>query len=71
LRLSRARWFRYPHADLGFLSRGAGRVRCKDETIVTDGVFSMDGDMAPLPGMLDLVERYDAWLLIDDAHGFA
>ena len=38
--------------------------------VITDAVFSMDGDLAPLPELLALCERYDAWLLLDDAHGF-
>jgi len=38
--------------------------------VVTDAVFSMDGDIAPVPGLLALCERHDAWLLLDDAHGF-
>ena len=38
--------------------------------ILTDAVFSMDGDIAPLPELLALCEQYDAWLLVDDAHGF-
>jgi 8-amino-7-oxononanoate synthase len=45
--------------------RGVGR-----KLVITDAVFSMDGDLAPLPELLDLCERHDAWLLIDDAHGF-
>jgi 8-amino-7-oxononanoate synthase len=68
--LSRATFRRYPHCDLKALERllagsGAGR-----KLIVTDAVFSMDGDLAPVPGLLELAERHDAWLLLDDAHGF-
>jgi len=70
VRLSRARVVRYPHADLGFLSGALAESDARTKLIVTDGVFSMDGDMAPLPGMLDLCEHHDAWLLVDDAHGF-
>jgi 8-amino-7-oxononanoate synthase len=61
---------RYPHADLGFLSGALAESDARTKLIVTDGVFSMDGDMAPLAAMLDLCERHDAWLLVDDAHGF-
>jgi len=70
VRLSGARVVRYPHADLGFLSVALAESGASTKLIVTDGVFSMDGDIAPLPGMLDLCERHDAWLLVDDAHGF-
>jgi 8-amino-7-oxononanoate synthase len=70
VRLSRARVVRYPHADLGFLSEALAGSDARTKLIVTDGVFSMDGDIAPLPAMLDLCERHDAWLLVDDAHGF-
>jgi 8-amino-7-oxononanoate synthase len=69
-RLSRARVVRYPHADLGFLAGALAECDARTKLIVTDGVFSMDGDIAPLPAMLDLCERHDAWLLVDDAHGF-
>jgi 8-amino-7-oxononanoate synthase len=47
------------------VGRGVGR-----KLVITDAVFSMDGDLAPLPELLALCEQYDAWLLIDDAHGF-
>ena len=70
VRLSRARVVRYPHADIGFLSEALAESDATTKLIVTDGVFSMDGDIAPLPAMLDLCERHDAWLLVDDAHGF-
>ncbi len=70
VRLSRARVVRYPHADLGYLSEALAESSSRTKLVVTDGVFSMDGDIAPLPALLDLCERHDAWLLVDDAHGF-
>src|SRR3989475_13186934 len=70
VRLSRARVVRYPHCDLAFLSGALVESDARTKLIVTDGVFSMDGDIAPLPAVLDLCERHDAWLLVDDAHGF-
>jgi 8-amino-7-oxononanoate synthase len=69
-RLSRARVHVYRHIDLDHLAdllRGEGG-RSRRRLIVTDTVFSMDGDMAPLAGLLDLAERFDALLLIDEAH---
>lgn len=67
--LARAQVQRYPHgrADLlePLLARHPGAVKL----IVTDGVFSMDGDVAPLADLLALAERHDAWLVVDDAHG--
>ncbi|MBI3616281.1 MAG: 8-amino-7-oxononanoate synthase [Candidatus Omnitrophica bacterium] len=69
-RLSRAAFRVYPHRDLdrleSALKHRAGRYR--RVLIVTEGVFSMDGDLAPLPGIAELTRRYNAWLLIDDAH---
>ena len=61
---------RYPHGDAAALERLLAASTAKTKLIVTDSVFSMDGDLAPLPLLLLLAERYDAWLVIDDAHGF-
>jgi len=68
--LSRARFRRYPHADLNALERGLAGSRARRKLIVTDAVFSMDGDLADLKALLALAEAYDAWVVIDDAHGF-
>jgi 8-amino-7-oxononanoate synthase len=68
--LSGARLVRYPHKDHAALAlllkkhRGTGRAM-----IVTDGVFSMDGDIAPLLDLADLKKEFDALLMVDDAHG--
>jgi len=69
-RLSRARVVRYPHVDLASLDQALGASEESVKLIATDAVFSMDGDLAPLSGLLELCERHDAWLLVDDAHGF-
>lgn len=61
---------RYPHADLAALEGLLAASTATNKIIVTDAIFSMDGDLAPLPQLLALAERYDAWLVIDDAHGF-
>jgi glycine C-acetyltransferase/8-amino-7-oxononanoate synthase len=71
-RLSRARTVVYPHGDaaaLEALMTGQARLRRGRWLIVTDGVFSMDGDIAPLPALCTLKERFDALLMVDDAHG--
>ena len=68
--LSRATFKRYAHNDLEQLERLLADTKAKRKLIVADAVFSMDGDMAPVPALLALAERYDAWLLLDDAHGF-
>lgn len=69
-RLSRAEVRVYPHADLAALERMLAECRSPTKLVASDAVFSMDGDIAPLPGLLALCERYDAWLALDDAHGF-
>jgi 8-amino-7-oxononanoate synthase len=68
--LSRAKFSRYAHGDLLALERLLAASRAREKMVVVDAVFSMDGDMADLPALLALCERYDAWLLVDDAHGF-
>jgi 8-amino-7-oxononanoate synthase len=68
--LSRATFKRYPHLDLAALDRLLRSTRARRKLVVTDAVFSMDGDIAPLPELIALAERHDAWLLADDAHGF-
>lgn len=68
--LSRARFLRYSHLDLAQLERTLASARGRRKLVVTDAVFSMDGDIAPVPELLDLCERHDAWLMLDDAHGF-
>lgn len=69
-RLSRAKVMRYAHADLTSLDMRLRACRTPVRLIVTDAVFSMDGDLADLRGLLALAESHDAWLIVDDAHGF-
>ena len=61
---------RYPHNDVAALERLLAASPATSKLIVSDTVFSMDGDLAPLPALFELAERYDAWLVLDDAHGF-
>jgi len=69
--LSRATFKRYPHGDLARLEAMLGDAKDGGrKLIVTDAVFSMDGDIAPVPELLALAEKYDALLVLDDAHGF-
>jgi glycine C-acetyltransferase/8-amino-7-oxononanoate synthase len=70
-RLSRAEIAVYPHGEAAFVEarlRQNPPDRGTRLLIVTDGVFSMDGDLAPLPDLLSLAERYEAMVLVDDAH---
>ena len=69
-RLSRARVHIYPHNDIDALASLLAASRASTRLIVTDGVFSMDGDIARLRQLLQLAEHHHAWLVIDDAHGF-
>ena len=68
--LARARLARYNHLDIDHLQRLLATASERKKIVVTDAVFSMDGDIAPLPALLALCERFDAYLLVDDAHGF-
>lgn len=69
-RLARARVERYPHCDLQALDAQLATCDAPVKIIVSDAVFSMDGHIAPVAGLLALAEQHDAWLVIDDAHGF-
>ena len=69
-RLARAQVTIYPHCDVAALEAALAASSAKQKIVVTDSVFSMDGDMAPLPQILALCERFGAWLVVDDAHGF-
>ncbi|MDO8890842.1 MAG: 8-amino-7-oxononanoate synthase [Sulfurimicrobium sp.] len=68
--LSRAHFKRYAHLDLSALEGQLAASSARRKLVVSDAVFSMDGDLAPVPQLLALCEKYDAWLLLDDAHGF-
>ncbi|MBM3372801.1 MAG: 8-amino-7-oxononanoate synthase [Betaproteobacteria bacterium] len=68
--LSRATFRRYPHNDLETLERLLETTPARRRLVAADAVFSMDGDVAPVPELLALCERHDALLYLDDAHGF-
>ncbi len=68
--LARADFVRYPHGDVAALRGRLAASRARRKLIATDAVFSMDGDLAPLPALLALADEFDAWLVVDDAHGF-
>lgn len=64
-----AKRLRYPHGALEVLERQLRACDTPIKLIVTDAVFSMDGDVADVPALLALAEAHDAWLVLDDAHG--
>lgn len=69
-RLTKAKRAIYPHRDADGLAKALEENKAvKKKLIVTDGVFSMDGDLAPLPEIVELAEKYEAIVMVDDAHG--
>lgn len=67
---SHAEFQRFPHNDVKALEKLLQASTAKHKLIAVDAVFSMDGDIAPIPEYLALCEKYDAYLYMDDAHGF-
>ena len=70
IRLTREPCQVYAHTDVADLSQRMSSCQSITKVVVTDGVFSMDGDIASLPALLSVCEQHGAWLLVDDAHGF-
>ena len=69
--LSRGKFIRFPHSDMVALENHLKKNKTKKKKlIVTDGVFSMDGDLANIPELVKLAKKYEAYLYIDDAHGY-
>ncbi|MDK9700050.1 MAG: glycine C-acetyltransferase [bacterium] len=69
IRLSKGQNFNYKHANMEHLEEKLQETQtCRMRMIVTDGVFSMDGDMAPLDQICELAEKYDAMVVVDDSH---
>ena len=69
-RLAKAGVTVYPHGDVDALDAQLQASGASTKIVVTDSVFSMDGNLAPLPQLLAVCERHGAWLVVDDAHGF-
>jgi len=68
--LSGARFQRYRHDDAAHLDQRLANTDAGRKLVVSDGVFSMDGDCADLPALCAVAERHGAWVMVDDAHGF-
>ncbi len=69
-KLSRAKLHVFPHGDVAHLRTLLQASTAATKIVVSDSVFSMDGNLAPVPELLALCEEFNAWLVIDDAHGF-
>ncbi len=69
VRLAKAKVSKFPHKDTAHLADGLASSEMASKFIVSDGVFSMDGDIAPIPQLASLAAAHDAMLMIDDAHG--
>lgn len=68
--LSRAKFIRFPHLDLAALEQRLADSNARRKLVISDAVFSMEGDIAPIKQLIALCEKYHALLLLDDAHGF-
>lgn len=68
--ISRGQLCKFPHNDVARLEQQLQRCPAANKLIAVDGIYSMDGDMAPLPDLAALARDYDAALMVDDAHGF-
>ncbi len=68
--LSQARMQRFSHGDTDALAQKLAAHADSEKLVVTDGVFSMDGDIAPLPELTAVAKQHKIWLMVDDAHGF-
>lgn len=68
--LSRAEFIRYSHVDLALLEQRLSDSSARRKLVISDAVFSMEGDIAPISELIALCEKYHAVLLLDDAHGF-
>lgn len=68
--LSRAKFIRFPHLDLATLEQRLAASNARRKLVISDAVFSMEGDIAPIKQLISLCEKYHALLLLDDAHGF-
>jgi len=68
-KLSGAKMYRFKHNDIDHLRKVMEKVEEKAKLIVVDGVFSMEGDIADLPNIVKVAKEYNAWVMVDDAHG--